>query len=161
MAINLKGYKLEFLKPRLYDAPVYRGNKPAGYIISNAEDIAKWFKIQMRTFDGSTFSENLIEDFHKSNRKEEHLDTGSYYVSGWFVREKDDVVIYHPGHNPNYSSFIVYTPEKKIGVAVLSNINSSYVAAVADGIYGILQGKDYNKIILGLPGSATILLDKW
>ena len=36
-----KGYKTGFLKPRLYEAPIYRGNKPAGYIISSGEDMEK------------------------------------------------------------------------------------------------------------------------
>ncbi len=150
-----QGYKIEFLKPRLYDAPVYRGNKPAGYIISNAEDMAKWLKIQMGTFDGSKLSKELIEDSHKP--KVQEFDTVSYYAKGWFVREKDDVVIYHPGDNPNYSSFIVYNPEKKIGVAVLSNIDSSYVAKVADGIYGILIGKDYKRGIMDLRKTADVI----
>lgn len=150
-----KGYKIEFLKPRLYDAPVYRGNKPAGYIISNAEDMAKWLKIQMGTLEDSKFSEDLIEDSHKL--KVDESDTDSYYTSGWFIRGKDDVVIYHPGENPNYSSHIVYDPEKKIGVAVLSNINSSYVTMVAEGIYGILHGIDYNRDIMDLRKSIDVI----
>jgi CubicO group peptidase (beta-lactamase class C family) len=149
-----QGYKIEFLKPRLYDAPVYRGNKPAGYIISNAEDMAKWLKIQMGTFDGSKFNKDLIEDSHKPKKE---LDSGLYYASGWYVHTKDDVVIYHPGRNPNYSSFIVYNPEKKIAVAVLSNINSSYVSAIGDGIYGMLQGKDYNRDIMDSYKSADVI----
>ena len=51
----------------------------------------------------------------------------------------------------------MYNPEKKIGVAVLSNINSSYVAAVADGIYGILQGKDYSRDIMDLNKSTDVI----
>lgn len=145
-----QGYKIGFLKPHLYDAPVYRGNKPAGYIISNAEDMAKWLRIQMGTLNDSKFSKDLIKDSHKPNRKVEYSDNNSFYASGWFVRGENDVVIYHPGENPNYSSFILYSPEKKIGVAVLSNIRSSYVSAVADGIYGIVQGKDYNRDIMDL-----------
>lgn len=150
-----QGYKIGFLKPRPYNAPIYRGNKPAGYIISNAADIAKWLKIQMGTYDNIEFSKALIEDSHKS--KIQDVSTGSFYASGWYVRKKDDTVIYHPGANPNYSSFILYNPNKKIGVAVLSNMNSSYMSAVADGIYGIMIGKDYGYDVIDMYKSADFV----
>lgn len=150
-----QGYKIEFLRPRPYDAPAYRGNKPAGYIISNGEDMAKWLKIQMGTLEGDKFNKDLINESHKPKIKE--IGNGSSYTSGWYIREKDDLVVYHPGQNPNYSSFIVYNPEKKIGVAVLCNINSSYVSAVADGIYSIMLGKDYNRTISDLNKSTDFI----
>lgn len=139
-----KGYKFAFLKPRLFDALVYRGNKPAGYIISNAEDLAKWLKIQMGTLANSKFSPSLIEQSHQTFANKPSASSDSSYASGWFVSEKDGLVIYHPGNNPNYSSFIIFNPEKKLGVAVLANINSSYVSATADGIYAMMLGKAYN-----------------
>jgi len=150
-----QGYKIEFLKPRRYDSPIYKGNKPAGQIISNGEDMAKWLKIQMGTLDDSKFSKDLIEDSHIP--KAEELNTNSYYASGWYVREKDDLVIYHAGENPNYSSFVLYNPEKKIGVAVLSNITSSHVTEIASGIYGILIGKEYDIDIIDSRKSGDII----
>lgn len=150
-----QGYKMAFLDPRAYNAPIYRGNKPAGYIISDAVDIAKWLKIQMGTYDNIEFNKALIEDSHKP--KIQDVSTASFYASGWYVRKKDDTVIYHPGNNPNYSSFIQYNPNKKIGVAVLSNMNSSYVSAVADGIYGIMTGKDYSYDVIDIYKSADFV----
>jgi cyclic peptide transporter len=149
-----KGYKLEFLRPRLYDAPIYRGNKPAGYIISNAEDMAKWLKIQMGTLNDSRFNKDIIEDSHKPNRRVAPLDDGSSYAGGWFVYQKGGGEISHGGNNPNYSSFIVLKPEEKVGVAVLSNTNSEYVSAIGQGINKILQGENYNKDIKDLNKSA-------
>lgn len=149
-----KGYKLEFFKPSLYDAPIYRGNKPAGYIISCAGDMAKWLKVQMGTFGDSKFSKNLIEDSHKPNRRIAPLGDGSSYASGWFVYQEGGGEISHGGNNPNYSSFIVLRPEDKVGIAVLSNTNSEYVSAVSQGINEILQGKDYNKDIKDLNKNA-------
>ncbi len=43
--LKSKGYKISFFKPREYDSPNFRGNNPAGYIVSDAEDIAKWLKL--------------------------------------------------------------------------------------------------------------------
>ncbi|WP_346940655.1 cyclic peptide export ABC transporter [uncultured Clostridium sp.] len=149
-----KGYKIGFLSPRLYNAPIYKGNKPAGYIISNAEDMAKWLKIQMSNFNNSKFDKELIENSHKPNRRIAPLADGASYGSGWFVYQKDGGEISHGGNNPNYSSFITFRPEDKVGIAVLGNINSQYIADIAQGINEILQSKDYSKDIKDLNKSA-------
>lgn len=145
-----KGYKVEFLKPRIYEAPVYRGNKPAGYIISSAEDMAKWLKIQMGILSNSKVDNDVIEESHKANRRVAPLGDGSSYAGGWFVYQKDGGEISHGGNNPNYSSFIVFRPEGKVGIAVLSNTNSQYVEAITKGVNNILQGEIYNKDIKDL-----------
>lgn len=148
------GYKIGFLRPQPYEAPIYRGNKPAGYIISSGEDMAKWLEIQMGTLDDSKFDKNVIEESHKANRRVAPLGDGSSYAAGWFVYQKDGGEISHGGNNPNYSSFIVFRPEDKIGVAVLSNTNSDYISAIGEGINEILQGKDYHKDIKDFNKSA-------
>lgn len=142
-----EGYKLNFLQPQPFHAPVYRGNKPAGYLISNAIDMGKWLKIQLGTIPTGEFSNEIIKKSHISNKGLVQDNSKPAYASGWYTLEKDDTVIYHPGNNPNYSSFIILNPEQKLGIAVLSNINSAYVSATCDGIYGILSGKDYNHSI--------------
>ena len=45
--LKATGYKIGFFSPRRYDAPVFRGNNPAGYIVSNAKDITRWLKLQI------------------------------------------------------------------------------------------------------------------
>lgn len=145
-----QGYKIGFLKPRLYDAPSYKGNKPAGYVISCGEDMAKWLKIQMNTFNDSKFNKDLIEQSHEPNRRVNPLGDGSSYAAGWFVYQKGGGEISHDGSNPNYSSFMVFRPEERIGIAVLSNMSSGYITATAQGINEILQGNDYNKEIKDL-----------
>ncbi|WP_291567216.1 MULTISPECIES: cyclic peptide export ABC transporter [unclassified Clostridium] len=149
-----KGYKIGFLSARPYDAPIYKGNKPAGYIISNAEDMAKWLKIQMGNFNNSKFDRELIEDSHKPNRRIAPLADGASYGSGWFVYQKDGGEISHGGNNPNYSSFITFRPEDKVGIAVLGNMNSKYITDITQGINEILQGKDYSKDVKDLNKNA-------
>ena len=61
------GYKLAFLKPQLYEAPIYRGNKPAGYIISSGEDMGKWLKIQMDTMEELNFDREIIKKSHEAS----------------------------------------------------------------------------------------------
>ncbi|WP_291560024.1 MULTISPECIES: cyclic peptide export ABC transporter [unclassified Clostridium] len=149
-----KGYKINFLKPQPYEAPVYRGNKPAGYIISSSEDMAKWLKIQMGTLSDSKFDNEIIEQSHEANRRVPPEGDGSSYASGWFVYQKAGGEISHGGNNPNYSSFIVFKPEDKIGVAVLCNMNSDYVKKIGQGINEILQGETYNKDLKDINRSA-------
>jgi putative ATP-binding cassette transporter len=146
-----QGHKISFLKPRLYNAPVYRGNKPAGYIISNGEDMAKWLKIQMGTAK-SKFSKDLIEASHEPGIID--INSGAFYARGWFERNQ---IIYHPGQNPNYSSFILFNQDKRIGIAVLSNISSEYVSNIADGIYGILEHKVCNEDVSDLNKNADFI----
>ncbi|PGS36715.1 peptide ABC transporter [Bacillus cereus] len=137
-----KGYKLDFLKPRLYDAPEYRGNTPAGYFISNAEDMAHWLKIQIGTNEVSKFFSELIEKSHQANSRVAFLDNNSSYAAGWFISQKGGGIISHGGNNPSYSSFILFRPQDKVGIALLSNINSDHVSVIAEGINEILEGKE-------------------
>lgn len=48
-----QGYKIGLLAARAYDAPAYRGNVPAGYVISSAADMAKWLKLQLSVSPGA------------------------------------------------------------------------------------------------------------
>ena len=140
------GYKLGFFKPRIYDAPVYRGNKPAGYIMTNGEDMAKWLKIQMGTSRESKLNDKLIKKSHEANRTIAPEGNGASYAAGWDVYQDIGGRISHGGSNPNYSSFITFKPEKKEGVAVLSNTNSDYVEFICRGVSGMLNGKEYNNV---------------
>ncbi|MGD2093348.1 MAG: serine hydrolase domain-containing protein [Candidatus Aminicenantes bacterium] len=138
-----KGYKICFGNPREYDAPQYRGNTPAGYFITNAEDMARWLKIQMQMIEPPGFNMELIKNSHKPNTK-----IGSSYAAGWNVVSNkgetggEEDIIFHAGGNPNFSSFILFRPGKKLGAAVLANIRSSYVDDIPMGIFNILQGRE-------------------
>ena len=58
------GYKIGLLKAQPYIPPIYRGNIPAGYIISNANDIARWLKLQLGNSNIYSISNNLIQESH-------------------------------------------------------------------------------------------------
>jgi hypothetical protein len=128
------GYKLSFGKPAAYDAPIFRGNIPAGYVISNATDLARWLKIQMGTIDPGTVSKELIE---KSHITDPDL-INSNYAAGWFVLRNYGLIT-HGGSNPNFSSFLGFGAEK-IGIAVLANTSSDFTGAVGQGILAIMRG---------------------
>jgi putative ATP-binding cassette transporter len=133
------GYKIGFLKAIEYNAPIYRGNTPAGYFISNAEDMSKWLKIQLHTKRLSNSWEKLIK---KSHEPDAEVYGFPPYGKGWFVFKSKRVEIFQSGMNPNFSSFIGIEKEKKIGVAVLANMNSDFVEITGRGVLSKLLGKE-------------------
>lgn len=133
-----KGYKLSYLRPMEYEAPMYGGNKPAGYFISNSVDLEKWVKIQMNEIDVNGFDVDLILESHIPDRTVAPNFDGSSYAAGWAIYQSHGGQIAHAGKNPNYSSIIIINPKEKLGIAVLTNINSEYTYTIADGIRDIL-----------------------
>ncbi len=135
------GYKVKFLRPVKYNAPMYRGNTPAGYYISNAVDIARWLKIQMNTIEPGTFDKSLIDLSHIPDRTVAPNSDGSSYACGWSVFQSGGGVISHGGSNPNYSSFFVFRPQEQVSVGILANLDSSYTEVIAYGIDNIIRGE--------------------
>lgn len=135
------GYKVKFLRPEKYDAPMYRGNTPAGYYISNAVDIAKWLKIQMNAIKPGTFDKSLIDISHIPDRTVAPNSDGSSYAYGWSVFQSGGGIISHGGSNPNYSSYFLFRPLEQVGVGILANLNSSYTEEIAYGIDNIIRGE--------------------
>ena len=131
------GYKLAFLKPKLYEAPIYRGNKPAGYVISSGEDMGKWLKIQMDTMEELNFDREIIKRSHEASSVMDQMGNKVLYGGGWFLEPENHIS--HGGMNPNYSSFVIFNDKEKIGVAVLTNLCSNYVENIGMGVNGILN----------------------
>jgi CubicO group peptidase (beta-lactamase class C family) len=130
------GYKYCFNKPAAYDAPVYRGNTPAGYVITNARDLAQWLKIQMGTVEPAGLNQALIEKSHIPNPDL----PGSNYGAGWMIFSTYKMVT-HGGHNPNFSSLIAFGAEK-LGVGVLVNMGTYTSTGIGNGIMMILRGME-------------------
>ncbi len=140
-----KGYKYGFLKSEQYNAPTYRGNAPAGYVITCAQDIATWLSFQMGDLSYNLKRE-LVDKSHQPDRSVLPAVDGSSYAAGWTVLPKGSGEIIHGGSNPNFSSYIIYRPVDKIGVAVLTNINTSYTDAIGKGIMDILMKREVTEI---------------
>ncbi|WP_232321274.1 serine hydrolase domain-containing protein [Sporosarcina ureae] len=132
------GYKIGFLKPQRYEAPIYRGNKPAGYIISNGEDMAKWLKIQLGTMNEVDFDEKIIKKTHKADRAVDVVGNEVFYAGGWFLEPNEQIT--HDGMNPNYSTYVTFNNEEKTGVAVLGNLSSNQVQNIGIEINEIVKG---------------------
>ncbi|MFS1512187.1 cyclic peptide export ABC transporter [Chengkuizengella sp. SCS-71B] len=136
------GYKPSLLRTVAYDAPMYRGNTPAGYLISNANDMAQWLKIQLGTASNTDGFKEVVETSHKPDRTVSPNLDGSSYAAGWAVFQNGSGEISHGGNNPNYASFITFRPIDGIGVAVLGNLNSSDIQFIGEGIMNLINGKE-------------------
>jgi putative ATP-binding cassette transporter len=137
------GYKIGFFKPRKYTAPVFRGNNPAGYIVSNGNDIARWLRIQLGSV--KTDLSTLIPKSHNPDLSVNPDQTEfSSYGAGWIVYQFKDKVMYHNGLNPNFTSFISVDPGKQLGVAVLANSNSSFTDHIGKDVMNLLSGRHEN-----------------
>ncbi|MBL6447560.1 cyclic peptide export ABC transporter [Fulvivirga sp. 29W222] len=132
------GYKINFLQPQPFASPPFRGNYAAGYIISNAEDMATWLTYQMGI--KPNLYENLITKSHQRDESVKPINLSSY-AYGWEVSLSGNQFIYHSGLNPNYSSFIAFNKNEKIGIALLANSNSLQTQLLGQNIINVLTGR--------------------
>ena len=139
------GYKIGFMKEQKYTPPIYRGNIPAGYIISNTNDIGKWMNLQLGYIQSDTISKEIIEESHIPDQSVEPFDQDTYYASGWSIVESNDKqYILHAGGNPTFSSYFIMQPEKQLGVAILSNMDSTFTTGIGQGVMEIWEGNNVN-----------------
>lgn len=132
------GYKTGFGVPMAYRAPDYDGNKPAGYLVSCAADMAKWLKVQLGTSTESTLNQSPIKASHKPNMTVQPFGDGLYYAAGW-ITDANQTMVMHSGSNPNYSSNILFLPGEELGVAILCNTNATIAQASAVKILHLLS----------------------
>lgn len=137
------GHKLGFRKAQPYTPPVYRGNIPAGYIVSNANDIAKWMNLQLGSDSSIKFDRELIQQSHIPDQSVAPFDKDTYYASGWGIVEKDNKSYwFHAGENPTFTSYFIMQPDQQLGVAVMSNLNTTFTTAIAQGVLDLWEGSD-------------------
>ena len=131
------GHRMGFLRARVFDAPIFRGNKPSGYILSGGNDIALFMMTQLGFNPDSEIDQALIQRSHVPGTPTAVL--GEFYAVGWFGREGE---IYHAGVNPSFSSFIRLDTENGIGVAALSNLNTTFSEAITLNVMRIIHGEE-------------------
>lgn len=135
-----QGYRSSFFMTTPFKAPDFAGNKPAGYIISNTQDMARWMGIQIGVV------QNIPEIFHRVIKKSHKGDTSvssvndMYYAAGWSVNA-DKTIIEHTGGNPNFRTHVVIQLNERRAICLLSNganTNINLVLKVKDILDGNL-----------------------
>lgn len=141
-SLKAKGYKIGFFNEREYAAPAYRGNNAAGYVITNAQDVAKWLRFQM----GLTHPEmQSLAQFTHQRDASVALHGMSSYAAGWEVALDGTGEIYHAGLNPNFTAYMAFRADKKLGIAVIANSNSSHTALIGNVIMKRMAGEKTGK----------------
>ncbi|WP_340203691.1 cyclic peptide export ABC transporter [Ascidiimonas sp. W6] len=140
--LKATGHKVSFFNARPYKAPVYKGNNAAGYVISSADNMVKWLKLQLGVT--KTDFQKAIELTHLRD-KTVPLHNMSSYAKGWEISLRGNGEIYHSGLNPNFTSHIILRPNDSLGIAVLANSNSSYTPLIADRVTKLLLGEKINE----------------
>lgn len=141
-----RGHKIEFFSPKVYDAPDYRGNTPAGYVVSNLNDMERWLQIQLG-LEASSFPPELVRASHLPDRSVAPAADGFSYASGWMIYQDGGGQISHGGNNPAFSSYMVFRPEEKLGAVVLTNLNSLNASVIAEGAVNLVLGKEAPVIV--------------
>ncbi|MFB9328836.1 serine hydrolase domain-containing protein [Paenibacillus aurantiacus] len=135
------GYKIGLTRAIAYTPPVYRGNTPAGYLISNANDIAKWLNVQLGTAPGRPIDPRLIAASHIPDKSVKPFAANSTYAYGWSIEQKNGrAFVLHAGENPTFSSYIIMQPEQGIGIAVMANMRTTATTAIGEGLMALWQG---------------------
>jgi putative pyoverdin transport system ATP-binding/permease protein len=140
--LKAQGYKIGFFNAREYDAPVYRGNNAAGYLISDAVDVAKWLEFQLGLTESELYRTALL-----THQRDETvpLHGTSSYAMGWEVSLDGKGEIRHGGLNPNYTSYMAFRSKENLAVAVLANSNSNYTEIIGDNIIKRLSGEPISR----------------
>ena len=138
-----QGHKISFFAARPYDPPVYQGNYPAGYLISNAEDVAKWLHFQLGLMRTGTPLDSLVQAAQIPDLSiPGDRSSFSTYSAGWTLSLAGDGRVYHDGLNPTYSAFVGFFPEKNRGIALLANSNSEATTVLASRLNALLNGEE-------------------
>jgi cyclic peptide transporter len=136
-----RGHKIGFFTARPYEPPVFRGNTPAGYILSNGGDMARWLKAQLGLEESALTP--MIKQSHLRDRTvPPNPATLLSYAMGWRVSLDGSEVVLHDGKNPSFSSYVIFKPSDGTGVAVLANSNSNYTPFIGLTVMNHLYGKE-------------------
>jgi putative ATP-binding cassette transporter len=146
------GYKMNFLGPSVYAAPVYRGNNAAGYVISDILDLEKWLRFQMgldMRDSVDSISRELYAFAKLTHQRDETvpLHGMNSYAMGWDISLSGNGEISHDGLNPNYSAYIAFRTTRPTGIAILTNGSSDMTSLLGKRIMRLLANEKVRKEI--------------
>jgi putative pyoverdin transport system ATP-binding/permease protein len=130
-----KGHKIGFFSPIAYEAPRFKGNNAAGYVITDAADLAVWLRFQLG-WNRNELTSIMLESQQRDESVSPH---GMYYYGmGWETVLDGSGTISHSGLNPTFSSFISLNRTDSVGVAAIANSNSEYTSAINTTVAAML-----------------------
>ena len=159
------GYRWWFGQPVPSRAPYLEDALPAAFLISSAQDMARWLIAHLNggSVDGiSALSPAGIEGLHRPQvvipKKQ-----GTAAAMGWRVQQiAGEHTIQHGGEVSNFRADMVLVPSRKLGVIVLQNCNNGLVAQlgldqVALNVVRLLLGHAPQKSKITFQGFAMLV----
>lgn len=58
------------------------------------------------------------------------------------MKKNEKQYIFHAGQNPTFTSYFIMQPDEQLGVAVLSNMSTSFTTAISQGVMDLWEGND-------------------
>lgn len=136
-----QGYRVWFGFPRAEELPYYWREMSVGYLISDADDMARYLLAHMNGgSDGGlpVVSARGLAELHTPP-------AGSPYAMGWLADSVASTsVLWHTGAVANYHGDMLIIPSARWGVVLLSNVNNflleGQLSGVAKGVASLLLG---------------------
>lgn len=124
---------------------------PAGAINSNVKDMAQWIRLQLNK--GKFVDKRIFSERQSNEMWGNHMFLGNNnYGLGWFIAYSNGKrVLNHGGGMPGMISDVTIVPEEKLGLVILSNLETGMVNAIRNYVIDIMMNvepKDYNKTSL-------------
>ena len=138
-----EGHRMLFGRPvSAAHLPFVRGETPAAYLCSSAEDMGHWLIAHLNggQFKGhSVLSSEGIATLHTPP-------AGGSYAMGWMRSSVGDLsVLMHQGEVPNFRAQTLLAPSERLGVVTLMNVNTyldqERLTGLPNGVVSILIGK--------------------
>jgi CubicO group peptidase (beta-lactamase class C family) len=144
------GYRWWFGLPAPSSLPAPRGTAPAGFLVSSAEDMARYLVAQLN--DGrfeatAVLSPEGVAQLHRpAVSMDPHRADATAYAMGWAVGSSGEPRVSHGGDTANFHSDMTILPARRLGVVVLMNVNGNL--AIASNAHGVIaQGVE--RLLLG------------
>jgi CubicO group peptidase (beta-lactamase class C family) len=143
------GYRYWFGFPLPADLPYDRGNLPAGFVISSAEDMAHYLIAHLnggRYGDAAILSPAGIAELHQPAAPIEGIED-VFYGMGWYIAPTNGVpTVRHVGETANFHANLVLVPEGDWGIVLLMNGDSAFlgrsrIEAMVTGVTSLLVGR--------------------
>jgi CubicO group peptidase (beta-lactamase class C family) len=142
------GYRYWFGFPVPADLPFDRGNLPAGFVISSAEDMAHYLIVHLnggRYGEAAILSPAGIAELHRPAVPVEGTDI--FYGMGWYIAPTNGVpTVRHVGETANFHANLVLVPEGEWGIVLLMNGDSAFlgrsrIEEMVTGVTSLLVGR--------------------
>jgi CubicO group peptidase (beta-lactamase class C family) len=127
-----QGYRWWFGVPLPVDLPYLPDALPAGFLLSNAEDMAHYLIAHL---NGGHYTETSIlspAGITELHRPEAVIGaTNAYYGMGWVTESIHGIdMLTHPGDTANFHADMILLPESRWGIVILTNVNNALVGQV-------------------------------